>query len=64
MTNKEIAKAWFNAIDNKDFATIKSLAHQDHKFINPMTPEPANAEMHIGLMQMMSAAFTGSHQLE
>ena len=64
MTNKEIAKAWFAAIDNKDYNAIRSLAHPDHKFHNPMTPAPATTEEHIGLMQMMSGAFTGQHKID
>jgi predicted ester cyclase len=64
MTNKEIAKTWFASIDNNDYATIKGLMHSDHKFINPMSPAPAGQDEHIGMMQMMSGAFTGEHKLD
>jgi len=64
MTNKEITKAWFAAIDKKDFNTIKGLMHPDHKFHNPMTPSPISIDEHIGMMQMMTSAFTGEHKLE
>jgi len=64
MTNKEIATAWFAAIDKNDYATIQGLMHPDHKFHNPMTPAPATSDEHLGMIQMMSAAFTGAHSLE
>lgn len=63
MTNKDIAKAWFKAIDAKDFAAIKNLMAPDHRFHNPMTPEAIGPEQHIGMMQMMTSAFTGEHIL-
>ncbi len=43
MSNKTIAKAWFAAIDNKDFAAVKKLmaarspVPQSH---DPATPRP------------------------
>lgn len=64
MTNKEIAKSWFAAIDAKDYATIKEFMHPDHKYHNPMTPEPVSGEEHLGMMQMMATSFTGSHTLD
>ena len=64
MTNKEIAKAWFTAIDKKDFAALKNLAHPGHRFHNPMTPAPAATDDHLGLIKMMTDAITGSHQLD
>ena len=64
MTNKEIATTWFASIDKKDYATIKGLMHPDHKFINPMSPAPSGQDEHIGMMQMMSGAFTGVHKLD
>ena len=63
MTNKEIAKAWFEAIDKKDFNTVRNLMDTKHKFRNPMTPEPVGTEEHIGMMQMMTSAFEGKHTL-
>jgi predicted ester cyclase len=64
MTNKEIAKAWFAAIDKREFEKVKGLMHPAHKFHNPMTPAPAGTEEHIGMMQMMTSAFSGQHELE
>jgi predicted ester cyclase len=64
MTNQEIAKTWFQAIDKNDFSTVKGLMHPDHKFHNPMTPEAIGIDEHIGMMQMMTGAFTGEHILE
>jgi steroid delta-isomerase-like uncharacterized protein len=63
MTNKEIAKAWFAAIDSKDFNTVKNLMDSKHKFRNPMTPAPVGIDEHIGMMQMMTSAFEGKHTL-
>ena len=64
MTNKEIAKAWFAAIDKKDYSTIKNLMHPEHRFHNPMTSAPIGVDEHIGMMQNMNSAFTGEHRLE
>ena len=64
MTNKDIAKAWFAAIDKKDFAAVKKLMAADHQFHNPMTPGPVGPDQHIGMMQMMTGAFTGEHVLD
>lgn len=63
MTNKEIVKAWFAAIDAKDFNAVKNLMDSKHKFRNPMTPTPVGVNEHIGLMQMMTSAFEGKHTL-
>jgi predicted ester cyclase len=64
MTNKEIAKSWFAAIDKKDFNAVKAMMHSGHEFHNPMMPQPANAEGHIGMMQMMTGALSGGHILD
>jgi predicted ester cyclase len=64
MTNRDIVKSWFAAIDAKDFNKVKSFIDLDkHKFRNPMTPAPVDAEEHIGMMQMMTSAFEGKHTL-
>ena len=63
MTNKEVVKAWFAAIDNKDFNTIKNLMDSKHKFRNPMTPAPVGVDEHVGMMQMMTSALDGKHNL-
>src|ERR1700757_572670 len=64
MTNKEIVKNWFAAIDAKDFEAVKKMMHQGHSFENPMTPTAAPAEQHLGMIQMMTSAFSGKHQLD
>ena len=64
MTNKEIAKAWFAAIDANNFEAVKKLMHSQHSFRNPMTPTPVGQDEHIGMMQMMTSAFEGGHDLE
>jgi predicted ester cyclase len=63
MTNKEIVKTWFAAIDAKDFNTVKNLMDSKHKFRNPMTPAPVGIDEHIGMMQMMTSALEGKHTL-
>ncbi len=63
MTNKEIAKTWFAAIDAGDFMTIKNLMDDKHKFRNAMTPAPIGVEEHLGMMKMMTSSFEGKHTL-
>lgn len=64
MTNKEIVKAWFAAIDSKDFNTVKGLMDSGkHSFRNPMTPAPVGVDEHLGMMHMMTTAFEGEHTL-
>ena len=63
MTNKDIVKAWYAAIDSKDFATVKGLMNPDHQFFNPMSPAPLGRDEHIGMMQMMTGALTGTHNM-
>lgn len=64
MTNKEIAKAWFAAIDANDFDTVKKLMADNHTFHNPMTPAPVGIPEHLGMMEMMTSAFEGNHHLD
>jgi predicted ester cyclase len=64
MTNKEIAKAWFAAIDQNHFDGVKKLMNDNHSFHNPMTPTPAGVNEHLGMMQMMTGAFAGKHHLD
>jgi predicted ester cyclase len=63
MTNKTIATAWFAAIDNKDFAALRSLMAANHEFHNPMTPQPLGPAEHLGMIEQMTSAFTGRHEL-
>ena len=63
MTNKDIVKTWFAAIDAKDFDGVKALMNPDHQFSNPMTPGPMGPDGHIGMIQMMTGAFAGAHNL-
>jgi steroid delta-isomerase-like uncharacterized protein len=64
MTNKDIVKKWFAHIDSKQFNEVKSLMNNDHSFKNPMTPEPVGVDQHLGMMQMMTSAFDGTHILD
>src|SRR5688572_10969715 len=64
MTNKELATAWFAAIDAKNFNAVKNLMDKNHKFNNPMTPAPVGIDEHIGMMQMMTSSFDGGHTID
>jgi predicted ester cyclase len=64
MTNKEIVKTWFRHIDSKNFNEVKNLMDSKHSFQNPMTPTPVGIEQHLGMMQMMTSAFEGGHELQ
>ncbi len=64
MTNNEIAKEWFDAIDANNFDKVKSLMDSKHSFQNPMTPAPVGIDEHIGMMQMMTSALKGQHHVE
>lgn len=63
MTNKEIVKTWFAAIDAKDFNTLKKLTDTKHKFRNSLTPDPIGVDEHIGMIQNMTSALEGKHTL-
>jgi predicted ester cyclase len=64
MTNKELVTAWFANIDSENFDSIKNLMDSNHKFFNPMTPAPVGVDEHLGMMQMMTSAFSGKHHLD
>lgn len=64
MTNKEIVRTWYSALETNDFDTIRSLMDDKYQFRNPMTSSPMNAEEHLGMMNMMKSAFEGRHKME
>lgn len=64
MTPKEFVKTWFAHIDAKKFDTLQNLMAKDHQFVNPMAPVPADHDQHLGMIQMMTAAFDGRHVLD
>jgi predicted ester cyclase len=64
MTNKELVKKWFSHIDGHQFAELRKLMDEKHSFRNSMTPTPIGAEQHIGMVQMMTSAIKGEHQLD
>lgn len=64
MTPKDFIRAWFAAIDAKDFTELQKLMDRDHQFVNPMMPAPAGSEQHLGMIQMMTTAFDGKHLLD
>ncbi len=64
MTNKEIVKAWYSALEINDFNTIKNFMGSTYQFRNPVSPIPINAEEHLGMMDMMKSAFEARHTFE
>ncbi|MBK7871633.1 MAG: ester cyclase [Saprospiraceae bacterium] len=65
MTNKEIVKAWYIAMDAQDFGTLKNLMGGKYQFHNPFTPAPVGSDDHIGMSKMMSSSFgNGNHHVE
>lgn len=65
MTPKEFAKAWFAAIDAKNFEQISRMMGDNHVFYNAMTPQPTGKEEHLGMIKMMTSALgNGTHHLD
>ena len=64
MTNKEIVKVWFAAIDTKDFSALKNLMDSKYQFRNPFAPAPMGSDEHIGIIQMMSSSFDGAIHID
>ena len=64
MTPKEFATKWFSSIDAKNYDGLRSMMGNNHRFGNPVMPQPLGADEHIGLIQGMMGSFTGSHTLE
>jgi len=63
MTRKQLVTTWFANIDGQNFKANKGLMAENHRFHNPLTPNPVGAEEHIGMMQMMTASFEGKHSI-
>lgn len=63
MTIKELAKAWFKAIDAQDYTTLRTMMASDHAFHNPMSPASLGTDEHIGMIQMMMSAIKGEHSI-
>ncbi len=64
MTTKEFATKWFSNIDAKNFDGLRSMTGSNHRFNNPVTPQPLGTDEHIGMIQGMTSAFTGAHTIE
>jgi steroid delta-isomerase-like uncharacterized protein len=64
MENKEIVKAWYSALEENDFNTIKNLMDSKYQFRNPMSPIPISAEEHLGMMDAMKSAFEARHEFD
>lgn len=63
MTPKDIVKDWFASIDANTLEKNSGMLAASHQFHNPMTPAPLGPNEHIGMIQQMNAAFTGSHTI-
>lgn len=55
---------WFKNIDEKNFDANRALMADNHKFHNPMTPQAIGPDEHIGMMQMMTGSFEGTHHAD
>ena len=64
MTSTDFVKSWFQNIDSGNFEANRQLMAPNHQFHNPMTPAPVDADGHIGMMQMMTSAFEGTHNID
>ncbi len=64
MTPKELVQTWFKNLDNEDFDSIRALMSENHLFHSPMSPEAANKDAHIAMMQEMTASFQGEHIID
>jgi len=65
MTPKEFAAKWFGNLDSRNYDGLKSMLSSSHQFDNPMTPQPVDGTMHLGLVQQMNATFTeGKHVID
>jgi steroid delta-isomerase-like uncharacterized protein len=63
MDLKNFVRTWFASIDKRDWTTLEKLLASDHSFANSMSPTPLGKEEHLGMMQMMTGALTGQHEL-
>ncbi|HET7115589.1 MAG TPA: ester cyclase [Hanamia sp.] len=64
MTNKEIVKAWYSALEVNDVTTIKNLMDNKYQFRNPISPMPIGAEEHLRMMDMMKSSFEARHEFD
>jgi predicted ester cyclase len=64
MSPKDFIKTWFANIDAKNFEGLKKQIDKDHKFTNPMTPEPIGSDQHLGMIQQMTSSFSGKHLVD
>jgi steroid delta-isomerase-like uncharacterized protein len=64
MSNKEVVKAWYSALEANDFNAIKNLMEDNYQFRNPISPDPVNAEEHLKMMNAMKGAFEARHEFD
>jgi predicted ester cyclase len=63
MNSKDIAKAWYSAVDARDFATLEGLLDADHEFVSPRSATPVGADQHLENLRMWTAGMDGEHEL-
>lgn len=64
MDLKKYITDYFANIDKRDFKALEASLAPGHALHNPMSPEPADLEGHIGMMKMMTGALDGKHILD
>jgi predicted ester cyclase len=64
MTNKEIVKTWYSALEINDFNTIKNLMDSKYQFRNPMSSTAISALEHLSMMEMMKSSFEARHEFD
>ena len=65
MVPKEFIKTWFANIDANRFDDLEKMLDSSHKFVNPMTPGPADKQQHLDMIRMMTSSFSkNKHHLD
>lgn len=61
---KKYVTNFYEAIDRKDYTTMRALLDPKHSFTNAMTPEPLDVKGHIDLVENLNKAMTGKHIID
>jgi len=61
MTNKEVVLGFLKAADKNDETTVAKLFGKQHQFYSTMSPQPMNAEQHLGLLNTFNSGFSDSN---
>lgn len=57
-TNSEIIKIWLDHGTPETVERMRDFMHAEHKFHNPLTPEPLDSEAHIMMLHNMQTTFS------